>query len=102
MVQTRRFQNFSPLAVELLARICRRKKRCVDAVTNRGSPALARSAFIEAAIVAKVLAVTAAVGTNELSLARQLFGMRRTSRKLFFGMRPVGSLDRRCRKGSHK
>jgi hypothetical protein len=32
------------------------KRRCVDAITNRGSPALARSAFIEAAIVAKVLA----------------------------------------------
>jgi len=32
------------------------KRRCVDAITHHGSPALARSAFIEAAVVAKVLA----------------------------------------------
>jgi hypothetical protein len=32
------------------------KRRCVDAITRHGNPALARSAFIEAAVVAKVLA----------------------------------------------
>ncbi|EJB01787.1 Protein of unknown function (DUF982) [Rhizobium leguminosarum bv. trifolii WSM597] len=32
------------------------KRRCLDAIARHGSPALARSTFIEAAIVAKVLA----------------------------------------------
>ncbi|MBW6425383.1 DUF982 domain-containing protein [Rhizobium sp. XQZ8] len=32
------------------------KRRCVDAVANHGSPKLAREAFVEAAVAAKVLA----------------------------------------------
>lgn len=32
------------------------KRRCVDAIARHGSPELARRAFVEAAVVAKVLA----------------------------------------------
>ncbi|EJC71200.1 DUF982 domain-containing protein [Rhizobium leguminosarum] len=32
------------------------KRRCVDAIASHGSPELARSAFVEAAVAAKVLA----------------------------------------------
>jgi len=32
------------------------KRRCVDAIVRHGSPALARNAFVDAAVVAKVLA----------------------------------------------
>ncbi|MFP3546796.1 DUF982 domain-containing protein [Rhizobium sp. SIMBA_035] len=32
------------------------KRRCISAISRRGSPALARSAFVEAAAAAKVLA----------------------------------------------
>jgi hypothetical protein len=32
------------------------KRRCVDAISKHSSPKLARNAFIEAAVVAKVLA----------------------------------------------